>query len=60
MAEFIDDGDELEEDPFAWYYELEDNEEEYKWGEMSYYHFDKHTTWDDLELSDMDTFLLVG
>jgi len=51
------DGEENDEDPFEWYYELDDDKEVF-WYEMSYRKFDRKTTWSDLELNDLELFLL--
>lgn len=58
MDDFNDKDGEDEEDPFEWYYDLEDDDKEYFWTEFSHYRFDRKTTWNDFELNDLELFLL--
>jgi hypothetical protein len=44
---------------FDYYYDLSDDSDEYKWGEMSYYRFDRPTGWKGFELTELELFSLV-
>jgi hypothetical protein len=46
------------DNPFDYWYELDDRETEHIWGEMSYNRLDKKTGWEDFELSEMELYNL--
>jgi len=50
------DGEENDEDPFEWYYELDDEDKECYWTEFSYNRYSK-TLWSSYEPSEWEIFL---
>jgi len=62
MADFMNEIGELEDDenPFEWYYELEDDADEVYWNEMSFRRFSNISMWDNIEPTEFELFESQG